>query len=217
MKYLVQYPKGYSADKKYPVILFLHGSGSRGDDTTVLEGNPFFSILGEYEDFPFILTAPLCPLKTTWYDLLDTLKRFSDYITGLDYVDKNRFYLVGNSMGGYGTWQLAMSRPELFAAIVPICGGGMYWNAGRLCNVPVWAFHGEDDANVLCEESVKMVDAVNKKGGNARLTVYPNTKHNCWTATYSNPEVFEWLLSDSLDKNQQNELKETYVGSKEFG
>jgi hypothetical protein len=76
-------------------------------------------------------------------------------------------------MGGYGTWHIAMSLPNYFAAIVPICGGGMYWNAARLVNVPAWAFHGEADSAVYCEESKKMVDAVNAKGGNAKLTIFP--------------------------------------------
>ena len=97
-------------------------------------------------------------------------------------------------MGGYATWQMAMSLPEYFAAIVPICGGGMYWNAGRLVHVPIWAFHGKLDPTVLVEESEKMVDAVNKRGGNAKLTVYPENGHDAWSDTYGNPEVFAWLL-----------------------
>jgi predicted peptidase len=118
-------------------------------------------------------------------------------------------------MGGYGIWQLAMSMPKFFAAIVPICGGGMYWNAARLVNVPVWAHHGEIDHVVKVEESVKMVEAVNKQGGNAKLTIYPDTDHNSWTPTFSNPEVFDWLLSKT--NTNSKELKEAYVGQELFG
>ncbi len=93
--------------------------------------------------------------------------------------------------------QLAMSRPELFAAIVPICGGGMYWNAARLKHTGVWAFHGEEDDTVFCEESVRMVEAINRCGGNAKLTLYRGVSHNAWDPTFQNPEVWQWLLSQT--------------------
>ena len=98
-------------------------------------------------------------------------------------------------MGGYTAWQLAMTMPECFAALVPICGGGMYWNAGRLKNVPVWAFHGIEDTTVLPEESIKMVNAVNKRGGSARLTLLCGVAHNSWLNAYGSREVFDWMLS----------------------
>ena len=88
-----------------------------------------------------------------------------------------------------------MSRPDLFAAIIPICGGGMYWNAARLKNVPVRAFHGKRDSTVCIEESEKMVEAVRRAGGDAQLTVYPENGHDAWTDTYQNPDVFAWLLT----------------------
>ena len=100
-------------------------------------------------------------------------------------------------MGGYATWQLAMSLPEFFAAVVPICGGGMYWHAFSLARTPIWAHHGAKDPTVFVEESEKMVNAVNKSGGNARLTVYPDVEHASWVNVYENNEVFEWLLSNT--------------------
>ena len=147
--------------------------------------------------------------------MFDNLKRLVTEVTAYDSVDRSRVYLMGSSMGGYATWQLAMSMPTAFAAIVPICGGGMYWNAARLVNVPVRAFHGALDHTVLVEESVKMVDAVNKNGGNAKLTVYPNNGHDAWSDTYSNPEVYEWLLGN-VNKNDL-ELKDEYKESKIYG
>ena len=122
---------------------------------------------------------------------------------------------MGISMGGYATWQLAMSMPEVFAAIVPICGGGMYWNAGRLANVPVWAFHGKEDPTVLVEESEKMVAAVNKNGGKAKLTVYFGCRHDSWSETYKNPEVFAWLLSN--EKNNNSMITDKYNDSQLYG
>ena len=194
LKYLIRYPKGYKEGEKYPIILFLHGAGTRGDNISVLENNCVFSITEKYESFPFIMIAPQCNLNT-WFDHFETLRRFVRMIAESGFSDEARIYVMGNSMGGYATWQLATSMPEYFAAAVPICGGGMYWNAARLVNLPVWAFHGEDDSVVFCEESKKMVDALIRAGGEAKLTLYPNTNHDSWTATYKNPEVFEWLLS----------------------
>ena len=194
VKYLIQYPKGFSESGKYPVLFFFHGAGSRNSDTSKLPTNPFFVITKKYEDFPFVVVAPVCS-ENTWFDMWETLKKLIEETIALPYVDKERVYIIGLSMGGYATWQMAMSMPECFAAIVPICGGGMYWNAARLAGVPVWAFHGGQDKLVLPEESIKMVDAVNKNGGNAKLTIYPDNKHDAWSDTYANPEVFAWLLS----------------------
>lgn len=214
LTYIVRYPNRYREGEKYPVLFLLHGAGGRGSDTTVLRGNPYFQITDAVEDFPMITVAPLCS-ENTWFDLFDMLKVLLREIAQADFTDPERIYCMGASMGGYATWQLAMSCPEYFAAIVPICGGGMYWNAARLINVPVWAFHGARDTVVLPEESEKMVNAVNRRKGNARLTVYPENEHNAWSDTYSNPEVFSWMLSHKNENAKA--LVETFVGSKQFG
>ncbi len=195
IKYIIRYPDGYRQGEKYPVIILLHGAGSRGDDINILLDNPYFKITAKHTGFPFITVAPQCS-ENTWFDMFEQLKRLATEIAFAEFADSQRIYLMGPSMGGYGTWQLAMSLPELFAAIVPICGGGMYWNAARLANVPVWAFHGAKDPTVRLEESVKMVEGVNKLGGKAELTVYPENQHDAWSDTYSNYEVFKWLLSN---------------------
>ncbi|MBQ3064148.1 MAG: prolyl oligopeptidase family serine peptidase [Clostridia bacterium] len=204
MQYLIRYPKNYDSTKRYPVILFLHGAGTRSSDITVLKNNFFFKSSEKFLDLGFITVAPLCE-RETWCDHFETLARFTKTVFAAPDTDPARFYLTGNSMGGYGTWQLAISHPELFAAIVPVCGGGMYWDAGRLVNVPVWAFHGEKDSLVLPAESKIMVERVNQCGGNARLTLYPEAGHDAWTPTYTNREVYEWLLS------HQNENAKTLV------
>jgi predicted peptidase len=196
MKYVLRFPKGYKEGDKCPLIIFLHGAGTRSDDIKALLGNVFLTITESYENFPFITVAPLCN-KNSWFSLMSKLIDFVKYLHAQDFTDKERIYLTGNSMGGYGTWELAMTMPEYFSAIVPICGGGMYWNAERLKKVPVWAFHGEKDPVVLARESEVLVNAVNRFGGNAKLTLYPDLEHDCWTTTYSNKEVFSWLLSNS--------------------
>lgn len=214
LEYLVNYPASYEEGKRYPVVLFLHGAGTRGEEISRLAGNEFMGMTQRYEEFSFITVAPHCK-RGTWFDCFETLKRFTEFVAAADYTDPARLYLVGNSMGGYGTWQLAMSMPEIFAAILPICGGGMYWNAGRLVNVPVWAFHGELDPTVSVDESKRMVKSINKRGGAAKLTLYPEAKHNSWTPTYQNKEVFEWLFSN---RNQNvKELTDEYSDQKIYG
>ncbi len=214
LTYVVKYPSNYKAGQKYPVIFFMHGAGSRGTDVEVLKDNPYFKNIEKYENFPFISVAPQCHANT-WFDLFQTLQTFICHICQQEFADRERIYMIGASMGGYATWQLAMSMPELFAAIVPICGGGMYWNAARLKNVPVWAFHGDSDPVVYPEESKKMVDGVNKNGGNAKLTIYPDCLHNSWDATYSNYEVFRWMLEHT--NREAAELEDKYKGSAIYG
>lgn len=196
MKYMIRFPERYEEGKKYPVIMFLHGAGTRAIKTEELKDSTYLKFSGQYAQEPFVAVVPHCQGEDmTWFDMLETVKKFVRMLVEEEYADKKRIYLSGNSMGGYGTWQLAMSMPEVFAAIVPVCGGGMYWNGGRLVNVPVWAFHGGKDPVVFPEESKKMVDAVNRAGGNAKLTIYPENFHDSWTDTYSNPEVYKWMFS----------------------
>ncbi len=194
LRYLIRYPKEYKQGERYPVLFFFHGAGTRGSDMNKLLNNSFFTHIEVHDSFPFVVVAPLCT-ENTWFDLFERLKKLVKEIAAADFADSSRIYAIGASMGGYATWQLGMSLPEVFAAIVPICGGGMYWNAPRLKSVPVWAFHGEKDHVVLVEETKKMVAAVEKAGGNVKMTLYPENKHDAWTDTYRNDEVFTWMLS----------------------
>lgn len=192
LSYTLRLPAGFEEGKRYPMILFLHGAGTRGTGFDVLESNTI-SKYAESREFPFVLVMPLC-MEETWFDHWEDLKALVRHMAQLPFGDPSRFYLTGNSMGGYGAWQLAMSAPEYFAALVPVCGGGMYWNAKRLKDIPIWAFHGALDKAVLPEESLHMVSKVNGFGGNARLTLYPHNAHDAWTDTYSDPQVYAWLL-----------------------
>ena len=194
LPYVLRYPDACHEAHRYPLILFLHGAGTRGDDLGMVESNPFFKITGAYEDFPFLVAAPQCRADETWFDRFETLIAFAEYLVTRPDVDPDRVYLMGASMGGYGTWQMAECRPELFAAIVPICGGGMYWNAARLKSIPIHAYHGALDTTVQVTESINMVNAVNRSGGNAKLTIFPEAAHNAWDPTYSDPAYWNWML-----------------------
>ena len=211
---LIRKPKDFNSEKRYPVLLFLHGAGTKGSDINKLYKNVFFPLTDAHPDFPFVTVAPLCETNS-WFDVWERVQALVRDVAEWSFVDRSRIYAMGASMGGYATWQIAMSMPRYFAAIVPICGGGMYWNAGRLVHVPVWAFHGAKDTAVFLEESVKMVDAVNRCGGQAKLTVYPENDHNAWSDTYSNFEVFSWLLQHQRGSN--NECADKYNNSELYG
>ena len=215
IKYILCFPDNFDENQKYPVLIKLHGAGGRGDDITpLLRDSAFLHEREKFSDFPFMTIMPLC-YENTWFDMWEQLKEFVTYIVNLPNADSERIYLMGASMGGYATWQLAMSCPEFFAAIVPICGGGMYWNASRLVNVPIWAFHGAKDNVVLSRESEIMVERVNACGGQAKLTIYPENEHNAWSDTFSNPEVYEWLLSHKNENVKQ--VIDIYNDIKKYG
>ncbi len=218
LQYLFLPPKDFDKSKKYPALIFLHGIGARGD-MGKLRSHPFFTeSVVDSPDFPMVVFAPLDPPGIVWFDVFETLCAFTDEVCATDFVDSSRVYLMGASMGGYGTWMLGMSRHEKIAAIVPICGGGTYWDVGRLKDVPVWAFHGALDQSVSPDESRRMVDAVNRRGGNAKLTIYPERDHNAWSDTFRNPEVFKWLLSHrKIQKDVENTESEPNLDPAHFG
>ena len=199
LPYLLSLPKNYDqTEENFPFVLFLHGMGERGNDLESVK-NHGIAKLAETQDFPFISVSPQCPddifRYSTWIQLIDELKALIDYIVQNYRVDKTRIYVTGLSMGGFGTWELIKSYPELFAAAAPICGGGSIKEIERIKDIPIWAFHGAKDDVVLLEESEKMVDALKSVGGNVKLTIYPEAEHDSWTETYDNPEFYEWLLS----------------------
>lgn len=212
--YAVKYPNNYVEGRKYPTIMYLHGAGNRGNDINMVLTSTYYSVTDEYEDFPFVTVSPQCN-ETCWFDMFERLKRLAKKISNESFCDAERFYLMGLSMGGYATWQLGISCPELFAAMVPICGGGMNWLSERLVNMPIWAFHGSADERVYPDETRFFVNKINKCGGNAKLTVYEGVDHDCWTQTYQNPEVFAWLLKQRKEKVR--EATDTYNDREKFG
>lgn len=194
--YVIRKPKEYSSQEKYPLIIYLHGAGGRGRDVEMVYTHPFFSDTEEWLSGA-ICVVPQC-YTNSWFCMFEQLQDFIKYAISWKNVDATRVYLVGASMGGYATWQMAMSHPEWFAGIIPICGGGMYWNTARLVNMGVWAFHGALDQTVYPAESEKMVEGIKKNGGTVRFTVYEDCAHNAWTPTFRNKEVWSWLLSCRL-------------------
>jgi len=194
-KYLLFLPEGYGKkQRRWPMILFLHGAGERGNDLKKVKEHGLPKIVEKQKDFPFIVVSPQCSRGDWWAHRVDVLINLLDDIVSHYNVDRGRIYLTGLSMGGYGTWDLARKYPERFAAVAPICGGGSADVAHNLVNVPVWAFHGAKDNVVSLKVSQEMVDAVNKAGGNAKLTVYPDVGHDSWTKTYDNKELYDWFL-----------------------
>jgi predicted peptidase len=203
VNYLLFLPQGYNgkAEKRWPLILFLHGAGERGTNIwKVATHGPPKNVTG-HPDFPFIVVSPQCPEHQTWSK--EALLALLDEITGKYAVDTNRVFLTGLSMGGYGTWDLGLTYPERFAAIAPICGGGQVITvllasrakALALKTLGVWAFHGGKDPVVPLEESQRMVDALKRAGvPDVKFTIYPEAQHDSWTETYKNPEFYDWLL-----------------------
>ena len=213
LKYIVKCPQCFQEDKTHPVIIFLHGAGSRGNNLDVLRTNPFFTET-EKLDMKAIVYAPQC-YADTWYDIFEQLTEFVEYVRNCPTSDKRRIYLMGASMGGYAVWQMAMSHPEWFAAIIPICGSGMYWNASRLKKMKVWAFHGSNDPAVFCEESKKMIDRILQSGGDAKLTIYEGVGHDSWTNVYRSQSVFDWVLEQTLTRYIKEKAK--YDNAKQYG
>ncbi|HBT77510.1 MAG TPA: phospholipase [Planctomycetaceae bacterium] len=186
-------PKG---GKKWPLLLFLHGMGECGSDPEKVKKHGPPKLLGDPEkakEWPFITVSPQCPDGYSWspMQLVLLLERLEKKYA----IDKNREYVTGLSMGGGGTWDMLYLFPDRFAAGIPICGYCRPDAAERLRHLPIWAFHGEQDTTSQPENSTKIVEAIRKTGGRQiALTLYPDLAHDCWTVTYDNPEVYQWLL-----------------------
>ncbi len=202
MRYLLFTPTGYEAagQKRWPLMIFLHGAGERGTDLALVTRHGPPKIVQNRPDFPFVLVSPQCPEGATWD--VEGLELLLKDILRREAVDTHRVVLTGLSMGGFGTWAWAAAHPEHFAAIVPICGGGdplpVWLSEGErraaLASLPIWSFHGGKDPVVPLSESQRMVDAYQRIGNHPKLTVYPEAGHDSWTQAYAEPELFEWLL-----------------------
>ncbi len=206
-------PEKYDANKKYPLVLFLHGAGERGDDNSAqLKHSAIeFCRPQRREKYPCYVLAPQCPAEQKWVDIdwtvdnpefpetigrpLELALQVVDAMLADAAIDKSRVYVAGLSMGGYGTWDALARRPELFAAGVPICGGSNLANAEKIKQIPLWGFHGGDDTVVKPEKSREMIAALQAVGGHARYTEYPGVKHDSWTQTFANADTFQWLFA----------------------
>ena len=194
--YLLYLPKDYEAEKKSPLILFLHGRGeSYGPLSLVAKwGPPRFAARGD--ELPYVLVSPQCPGNDSWNKPTQQkrLLELLDHIEKTYSIDDQHVCLTGLSMGGYGSWRLAADHPERFSCAVPICGGGDPADADKLKDLPIWVFHGDQDGAVPFQRSVDMVEAINKAGGTKlRFTSMEHIGHNCWSAAYATPELFQWI------------------------
>ncbi|MCU7495469.1 MAG: prolyl oligopeptidase family serine peptidase [Ignavibacteria bacterium] len=194
--YLLYLPQDYGKDdKKWPLVLFLHGAGERGSDINIVKRHGPPKLVEQGKEFPFILVSPQCPEDQMWS--IATLDALIIEIQDKYEVDPARLYVTGLSMGGYATWKMAETFPDRFAAIAPICGWG---NVSTVCNLkslPIWTFHGKKDRSVPFSKTEELVDALKKCGGNVQFTVYPDAGHDSWTETYNNPKLYEWMLKQT--------------------
>ncbi|HSG69561.1 MAG TPA: prolyl oligopeptidase family serine peptidase [Planctomycetaceae bacterium] len=206
-------PEKFGDGETYPLVIFLHGAGERGIDNKkqLVHGLKEFVTPANRKNYPCFIIAPQAPEEKRWVEVEWTLDEHTmpetpseplrltfeliGKLTKELPIDRSRIYITGLSMGGYGTWDALQRKPELFAAAVPVCGGGDETQAGKLEQIPIWAFHGDKDTVVKPHRSVNMVEAVNKAGGEAKLTMYEGVGHNSWNQVYADPAMMKWLFS----------------------
>ena len=193
IKYWLFLPADYRDNDSVPLMLFLHGAGERGDNLELVKkwGPP--KLVEKDPRFQFAVVSPQCRKNERWD--VEQMVALVKHLAGTYHIDRQRMYCTGLSMGGYGTWAITAKYPKLFAAAVPICGGGDPTQATALAKLPIWAFHGDKDTSVPLERSQVMVEAIRKAGGNVKLKIYPGVGHNSWSQTYANPELYKWFLS----------------------
>lgn len=201
VSYLLYLPEGYDVNKhvKYPFIMFLHGAGESGDDLNMVRRHGPPKEIAKGRKFPFIIVSPQCPRTQRGWDpdslicLLNTLERKYR-------IDKEREYLTGLSMGGFGTWATASAFPDRFAAIAPIAAGGDFFKVAALRNVPTWVTHGDSDPVVPILGDQLMVDALKREGGDVRFDIIKGGDHDVWTPVYNGDELYNWFLTKTRPK-----------------
>ncbi len=213
LKYRMLWPDA-SADRKFPLVIFLHGSGERGTDNSaqLKWGALSFASDQMMLAHPAIVIAPQCPPDQLWSNLRDgksvlelllqptpskPTRILLEMIDSLKYklpVDTNRIYITGLSMGGYGVYDIIERRPDLFAAAVPVCGGGDTSIAKSIAHIPMWIFHGAEDPVVPVVFSTNMVKALTNAGAHPGYTQYPEVGHFSWLGAYSDLQLFEWMF-----------------------
>ena len=219
--YRILYPENYNPDQQYPLLLFLHGSGERGSDNEkqLIHGSAMFLEPINRRNFPAFIVFPQCPEDGWWINRsqLRTLESDADLNESYEFpasepmtlvmelldelltelsVDKSRLYVMGLSMGGYGTFDLLSRCPEMFAAAVPICGGGNPELAERYApHTSLWVFHGEEDTVVPAELSRTMAKAIEKAGGDVKYTEYKGIGHNSWDPAFAEEDLLPWIFN----------------------
>lgn len=196
VKYVLYVPADYDPARPWPLILFLHGAGERGDDGLQPLGiGVGTAVMQSPARWPFLLLFPQCPTGVNWSSQEETLLAILDKTRQEYRVDTDHMYLTGISMGGYGTWSFGARHPELFAALAPICAGGDPESVSPLQGKPIWAFHGDQDGAVTPDKGQAMVDAALAAGADVKMTMYPDVGHNSWDKAYREEGLADWFLS----------------------
>jgi len=212
--YRILSPTKIDSGVSYPLVIFLHGAGERGDDSAsqLRHGGTLFSNPGNRAKNPAFVIFPQCPNGKRWVEVewgdanphqqpkepSDPMESVIELVPSLIEslpVDPSRVYVMGISMGGFGTWDLAARHPEWFAAAVPICGGADNSTAPLLAKMPVWTFHGDKDPTIHVERTRSMVEALKKAGGSPKYTEFPGIPHNSWDSAFADPGLLPWLFA----------------------
>jgi pimeloyl-ACP methyl ester carboxylesterase len=190
----------WKGSERYPLVIWLHGAGQSGSDNEAQMGGATkpFTEEANQEERPCFVLAPQCPDRNIGFkasNLMTLVKSLCDSLP----IDEARLYLTGSSMGGSGSWRLGTEYPGVFAAIVPLCGGGDPSKAAALKETPLWAFHGDKDEDVPLERSTSMVEAIKAVGGTkAQLTILEGEGHLITSVVYGKPELHEWIFAQQL-------------------
>ena len=198
--YILTSPSNINENERLPLIIFLHGAGERGEDLEKLKCYcipKLFCNNQDYNGLRVFTLSPQCPQEKTWIDFKTELFDLFDEICEKYPIDKNRVSLCGISMGGFGTWELALTQPERFSAIAPLCGGGMNWRAWYVKDIPIRVYHGRRDDIVPLSQSEAMVNSIRLQGGNVEFTIYDDLSHNCWDRAFEETDLINWLAQSS--------------------
>jgi len=213
LPYRLLKPQHYDPQQKYPLVLFMHGAGERGNDNKAQLKHVvhIFTTPENRQKYPCFVLAPQCPTGKGWSEVnwgakthqqpekpsgplamtLQVIEQLKKEFS----IDADRLYVGGLSMGGYGTWDVIARHPEMFAAAVPMCGGGDETTAAKIAKLPIWNFHGAKDPAVKVERSRNMIEALKMAGGTPKDTEYPEVGHDCWVPASKEPELLPWLFS----------------------
>jgi len=217
MPYRIFIPRDYNSQKKYPLVLWLHGGAGRGTDNLrqISGGNTSGSHIwinaAVQKKYPAFVIAPQCPENEMWATVelakptrqLQIVEELLSSIQKEFNINSQQLYVSGQSLGGFGTWALISEHPETFAAAIPVCGGGDEAMAPRLIHTAIWAFHGADDQTVSVDRSRKMIAAIKKAGGAPMYTEYKGVGHNSWERAFVEPDLLSWVFAQraTLRKN----------------
>lgn len=196
LSYYLYYPEDYEIDleKKFPILLFLHGGGESGDSLVAIKRNGPPKMIVDGKKFPFLILAPQNPYQKKWWNTR-AVNQLLDSVVVNNRVDKKRIYLTGLSRGGGAAWEMAVQYPNKFAAMAVVCGmTPLPYAAWINKKMPIWVFHGEDDKSVPISESETMVNRLKGMGYDVNFTKYPGVGHNSWVKAYSTEELYDWFM-----------------------